>query len=275
VSGERPQPTKPQRIFRHALVVRLTHWINVLCLVILLMSGLQIFNAHPALYWGNDSNFDAPLASIVNGNASNGRPVGLTNIGTLSLETTGILGWSRFNGHPVARAFPAWATIPAGQDLPTGRTWHFFFAWLFLVNGLVYLAYSLATGHLWRDLLPTVGQLRTIPRTVLDHLRLRFDQTDRYNVLQRIAYLVVILLALPVMILAGLAMSPGMDAAAPWLVDLFGGRQSARTIHFVLAWLLVAFALVHVAMVILSGAWRNLVSMITGWYWPKPMRRSN
>jgi thiosulfate reductase cytochrome b subunit len=101
--------TVNRRIYRHCLCVRITHWINAICMTVLLMSGLQIFNAHPALYWGNASRFDAPLADI--------------------------------------GAFPSWATLPGSEWLAMGRRWHFFFAWLFVANGTVYTLVAILGGH--------------------------------------------------------------------------------------------------------------------------------
>ena len=122
----------------------------------------------------------------------------------------------------------------------------------------------------------TVDTKRPVPvipapiwRDIKDHARLRFPTglaALRYNVLQKASYIGVIFVLLPMIILTGLTMSPGMDAAWPWLVDLFGGRQSARSIHFIVAWLLVAFFLVHILMVLLAGPINELRAMITGWY---------
>ena len=150
------------------------------------------------------------------------------------------------------------------------RSWHFFFAWVFVVNGLCYIAYSLWSRHLARDLLPTRDRPRS-DRTVDQAITCasgirRGEAAKRYNVLQKLAYLVVIFVLLPLVVLMGLAMSPRLDALFPGWVDLFGGRQSARTIHFVVAWLLVAFVLIHVFQVIVTGLWNNLRSMITGRY---------
>jgi thiosulfate reductase cytochrome b subunit len=242
---------------------------NLPCLAILLMSGLQIFNAHPALYLGEDSDFDRPILSIYAGWTDEGRPKGVTRIFARTFDTTGVLGWSRLNNRPVQRAFPAWITIPSAQDLATGRVWHFFFAWVFVINGLIYGAYSILSRHFSRDLLPLREQWRRIGRTVRDHLTLRLRRGEhalRYNIVQRLTYLLVILLLSPLVVLTGLTMSPAIDAAAPWLLDIFGGRQSARTIHFIVTWLLVVFVFLHVAMVLLSGFLNNMRSMITGWY---------
>ena len=252
--------------YRYSALVRVAHWVNVACVAILLMSGLQIFNAHPALYLGEDSDFERPILAISTVFTPEGRPIGVTRLFGRSFETTGVLGRSRFNERPVQRAFPAWITIPPGQDLATGRVWHFFFAWLFVINGVVYVGASLLSRHLWRDLLPSRKQLRRIGRSILDHLSLRFDHGRDYNVLQKLTYLAMILVVLPLIVLAGMVMSPGLDAAFPWLVDLLAGRQTAHTIHFIAATAIVLFVLIHVAMVLVSGFWNNMRSMITGRY---------
>lgn len=258
-------------IRRHSAAVRITHWINVLCISFLIMSGLQIFNAHPELYWGQ-YGADADPAWISIGAKRDGDTLkGVTRIGDLSFTTTGVLGASNYNGELRSRAFPSWITIPSYRDLSQGRRWHFFFAWLFVINGFVYLVYGFFAGHFRRDLAPTAKELAPghVAQEILDHARMRFPKGDaarRYNVLQKLAYLGVIFVLLPLMVLTGLIMSPGMDAALPWLVDLFGGRQSARTIHFLSASLIIAFIVVHLAMVLLSGVFNNLRSMITGRY---------
>lgn len=258
-------------IRRHSLAVRLTHWINVLCISFLIMSGLQIFNAHPDLYWGK-YGADADPSFISIGAEQDGDTLkGVTRIGTISFTTTSVLGASIINGELRPRAFPTWITIPSYRDLAQGRRWHFFFAWLFVINGLVYLAYGFFAGHFRRDLAPSGEELspRHLAKEVADHARLRFpkgEEARRYNALQKLAYLGVIFLVLPGIVLTGLTMSPGINAAIPWLVDLFGGRQSARTIHFICATLIVLFIIVHLAMVLLSGVFNNLRSMISGRY---------
>jgi thiosulfate reductase cytochrome b subunit len=264
-----PTVLEPQRIlvYRHSLLVRITHWINVVCIIFLVMSGLQIFNAHPALYIGQQSNFDDPILKMRAVVGEDGQPKGVTTVFGIPFTTTGVLGLSSGpQGQPQARGFPRWLTVPSYQDLATGRRWHFFFVWIFVINGLVYLIASLLDRHVWRDLLPSSDQIRGIGRSILDHIRLRFDHGRDYNVLQKLAYLGIIFVVLPGIFLTGLTMSPGMDAAFPWLLDVFGGRQTARTIHFICATLIVLFVLVHVIMVLISGVWNNLRSMITGRY---------
>ena len=269
-----PPAAKKRRIYRHALVVRMTHWINAICILFLLMSGLQIFNAHPHLYWGEASTFDSnnrPTDTFLSigaiGNANEREGV-IQFMGGPLLTTTGFLGVSNYQGQEQVRAFPAWLTLPSWRDLATGRLWHFLFAWIFVINGLVYVVYGLAGRHFWRDLFPSRDQWRTIGRTIFDHLRFRFpkgEEATRYNILQKLSYIGAIL-ALVVMVMTGLAMSPGLNATFPWLPEMFGGRQSARTFHFISAGLVVLFAVIHILMVLVSGVWNNIRSMITGRY---------
>ena len=259
---------KPRRIYRHKLPVRLMHWINVVCLTILLGSGLGIFNAHPTLYWGNDSVSGTPWLSMRGENTPRG-PAGTTRLGSTEFDTTGVLGLSKVGGQPTSRAFPAWATIPGLQSLAVARHWHLFFAWLFVANGVAYVLYTVFSRHLSRDLLPTRDELRHIGRSILDHLKFKHptgDAATRYNVLQSLAYLVVIFVLLPLVVLAGLSLSPRIDTVFTGWVDLLGGRQSARSIHFLAAAGLVLFVIVHVFEVIVAGVWNEMRSMITGWY---------
>jgi thiosulfate reductase cytochrome b subunit len=255
------------------LPVRVMHWVNVVCLTVLLMSGLQIFNAHPALYWGDDSREDTRVLEITQKQVG-GQWVGVTRIGGLEFDTHGVLGTSRSGAEKdyAARAFPDWATVPGPQWLSMGRLWHFFFAWIFVLNGVAYVAWTVFSGHLRRDLLPRGVEVRGIGRSIRDHLLLRHargEDARRYNVLQNIAYLVIVFGVLPLIVVGGWAMSPMMDAFAPGWVDWLGGRQAARTLHFVAAALLVVFVLVHVFEVIVTGLVNNLRSMITG-YWRLP-----
>lgn len=256
---------------RHAWPVRLMHWINVFAFIPLLLSGLQIFNAHPALYWGKSSyNGHPPILQMGARLDAQGNPVGVTRILGHEFNTTGVLGASAgMGGQPVQRGFPAWITLPSQQWLAMGRRWHFFFAWVLVINGLAYIAYTLASRHLARDLMPTRADWRSIGQSIKDHLLLRHAQGEaarRYNILQKLAYLGVIFVLFPLLIVMGWAMSPGLNALFPGWVDVFGGRQSARTLHFVVAWLLVGFVFIHLFEVVISGFWNNLRSMITGRY---------
>jgi thiosulfate reductase cytochrome b subunit len=228
-------------IFRHRLVTRLTHWVTALAVFVLLMSGMQIFNAYPRLHWGHfGSSHDAAWLELAR--------------------------------------FPGWATIPGFQDLATGRRWHFFFAWVLALSLAVYWLAGLANGHVRRDLSPTRKELgvRHLLQDIWDHARLRFPKGEaatRYNILQKLAYLGVVVVALPLVVFTGLTMSPGINAAMPWLVDLFGGRQSARSLHFIAAAAIALFILVHLAMVVLAGPWNEIRSMVTGRYRIDPEAR--
>ena len=257
--------------YRHTLPVRIMHWINVIALTVLLMSGLNIFSAHPALYWGKSSYTGrSPIFRIEAREDDEGNPVGVTRLFGRDFVTTGVLGAGiDADGDLVERTFPSWLTIPGSRWLSMARRWHFFFAWVFVLNGLAYLAYSIASRHLARDLAPDRADWRSVGRSFVDHLRFKHpsgEAAKRYNVLQKLAYLGVIFGLLPLIVLMGWAMSPWLDTLLPGWVDFFGGRQSARTLHFIVAWLIVAFVLVHVFEVIISGFWNHLRSMITGRY---------
>ena len=149
------------------------------------------------------------------------------------------------------------------------RRWHFFFAWLLVVNGLGFVSYAVVSGHFSRDIVPTKQDWRSLGRSIIDHLLLRHptgEASKHYNILQKCAYLSVVFFLLPLMILMGLGMSPALDALFPGWVDIFFGRQSVRTLHFVVVSMLILFVMIHVFEVIISGFWNNLRSMITGYY---------
>ncbi len=259
-----------RRIYRHALPTRLSHWLTALCLVVLIMSGLQIFNAHPSLYWGERSDPDRALLRLKAVETPEGETRGVTEILGREFDTTGVLGASHEGGGELEeRGFPSWATLPGPQWLAMGRRWHFFFAWVFVLNGLGFSLWALVRGHLARDLWPTGADLRSIARSAIDHVRFRHPTgaaASRYNVLQKLSYLGVIFGLAPLIVATGLAMSPALDATVPWLPGLFGGRQSARTVHFVATFAFVGFVAGHLFMVTVTGLWNNTRSIITGWY---------
>lgn len=257
----------PRMIHRHGAVTRVWHWVNAATFFVMLMSGLAILNAHPRLYWGQyGANHDPAWLEI--GAAED---IGYMRIGATTLDTSGLLGTSATKeGVEVRRAFPAWITLPASGDLAMARRWHLTFAWILAPSLAIVALWSLIGGHLWRDLIPERRELRPghLLRTCRDHALLRFHRhaDPGYNALQRLSYLAVLLILLPGMVLSGLAMSPAADAAAPWLFDIFGGRQSARSAHFIAASLLGLFLLVHLVMLLLAGPWNQVRSMITGRY---------
>jgi thiosulfate reductase cytochrome b subunit len=257
--------------YRHSRPVRIMHWCNVLFLYILLLSGLNIFGAHQALYWGKSSYQGAPPVFEIGARENErGELLGMTRVFGHEFDSTGFLGVSKDrDGEPAARGFPSWLTIPDSRWLAMARRWHFFFAWMLVLNGLAFVLYAVFSRHLRRDLIPTRPDLRSIGSSIMDHARFRHasgEAAKEYNVLQKLAYLSVIFFLFPLMILMGLGMSPALDALYPGWVDIFFGRQSIRTIHFIVAWMLVLFVAVHVFEVIVTGFWNNIRSMITGYY---------
>lgn len=249
-------------VYRQRLLTRLTHWVWAASLFVLMLTGLQIFNAHPSLHIGKEAGFQYDNAILEIGAVQDGDALrGVTRLFGVEFDTTGVLGIS--GGE--ARAIPAALTIPSYQSLATGRVIHFFFAWVLVATLAVWLVASALNGHL-RQLIPTLSDLKALPRDLIDHARLRFHHGASYNVLQKFAYASVLFLALPLMILTGLSMSPGFNAAAPWLLDLFQGRQTARTIHFLTMLALLGFFAVHMAMILLAGPLNEMRSIVTGWY---------
>jgi len=227
-----PGTSKDGKIFRHRLSTRLWHWINAVTVFVMLMSGLTISNAHPRLYWGHyGANFDKAWLTLPH--------------------------------------FPGWATIPTGYNLALARQWHFAFAWVLAFGLLFYMVRSLWNGHFRRDIALSAREVAPahLIADVKQHLRLDFETPGGgYNPLQKIAYSAVLFVLLPGLILTGLTLSPGMNAVLPWLLDVFGGRQSARSIHFLCTGGIVAFIVIHLLLVLAAGPINEVRSMITGWF---------
>lgn len=257
-------------IYRQRLVVRVTHWVWAVSLFFLLLSGLQIFNAHPALYIGQEGyNYTDAIIKMLPEEVD-GRYRGITTVFGAKFDTTGFLGMSGSEARPDYQGFPKWATIPSYRDLATGRLVHFLFGWIFVLAMLAWFLFSFFSGHLKRDVVVGPSDIRRLPRDIADHATFRFHHTRSYGPLQRLAYSVVFFVLFPLIILTGLTMSPGIDTFWPWLLDLFGGRQTARTIHFFTMVLLVLFFIIHIVMVVLAGPLNEMRSMITGWYRTSP-----
>jgi Ni/Fe-hydrogenase b-type cytochrome subunit len=230
-------------IVRHRVSTRLWHWINALAIFTLLGSGATISNAHRRLYWGQfGANMDHAWLNVI--------------------------------------YWPGWVTIPSRYNLALARRWHLFFALIFAFGLLGFMVVSLINRHFQRDLKISKRELapRHLWADIRAHLALRFHDPDHprdYNILQKFAYAGTIFVLLPVAIFSGLTLSPGMDAAWPWLLDLFGGRQSARSIHFIAAGGIAAFIVVHLTLVILAGVVPEVMSMITGrWRIPAAEERA-
>jgi thiosulfate reductase cytochrome b subunit len=257
-------------IYRIPGLVRATHWVIALALLVLLLSGLQIFNAHPALYWGDVSDFKHPFLEVGARDGGEGAARGFVRLGPFRAGTTGFLGVVDDGaGQPEARAFPRWLTLPKDQDLASGRRWHFFFAWVLTLSLAAYFIANFIRRRFRRDLLPSRNELRGIVRSVWEHLRFRVpegEEARHYNILQKLAYLSIMFGIIPLVIVTGLAMSPAMDAAFPWLPQVLGGRQTARSLHFFGTAVLVLFFAVHILMILVAGPANELRSIITGWF---------
>ena len=223
---------------RHAALVRVTHWLTTACFLALLVSGLEIVVSHPRFYWGESGNVLTPALFSI--------PI------------------------PSSRA-----TVPTGYGyvLPDQNGWsrylHFEAAWMLVLTGALYVIWGALSGHFRKDLLPDPRDrsVAAMSRAFARHLRVARPaaaEARSYNVVQRLTYLLVIFVLFPLIIWTGLAMSPAFVSAVPSTVTLLGGRQSARTLHFLVTLSLVAFLLVHVAMVWLAGFGARVMAMITG-----------
>ena len=262
------QPVAGDVVKRHRLSTRLWHWTNVVTLAVMMMSGLMIFNAHPRLYWGQyGANPDHAWFEI-----GSTEHTGFVQAGPIKVETTGVLGrWTDANGNLRRNAFPGWITIPSRYSLADARLWHLAFAWVLALNLAIYMLVSLKNRHFRRDLTISGAEIRPsrVWHDIKEHARLRFPTGAaalQYNILQKLSYAAVLFVMLPLIILTGLTLSPAMDSGWSWLLDIFGGRQSARSIHFITMIALIAFVVVHVAMVLLAGPVNELRSMLSGYY---------
>ncbi len=255
-----------QLVYRQRLLTRLTHWMWAISLFFLLLSGLQIFNAHPTLYLGNESGFeyDNAVLAIYAVDGESG-PEGRVDILGSTFRTAGFLGVSGSANAPNYQAFPPALTIPSYRDLATGRVVHFFFAWVLVGTLMLWFAGSILNGHLKNELLPSALDIKSLPGDFLNHLKFRFRHGKAYNPVQKLTYFVVLFGLFPMIVVSGLAMSPGMDAVLP-LTEWLGGRQTARTLHFVTVLLLSAFFVIHIVMVLAAGPINEMRSMISGWY---------
>jgi len=238
----------------HASWVRICHWLAVASYVTLAITGFFILMVHPRLYMGEVGN-DITPALLTLPISSNHRPS--------ELQPT-----VAFAGLP-SKPISADRNYAIFNENSWARSLHFLAAWVFVVVGVIYLATGIATGHIVRVLLPRIRELSptAIWEDVKNHLRIKLGSVrvgQSYNLLQKLAYTSVLFIVLPIMIATGLTMSPAMTNAYPWLLDLFGGYQSARTVHFFGFAALLLFLIVHVAMVIATGFGKQLRGMTWG-----------
>jgi thiosulfate reductase cytochrome b subunit len=228
------QTSKAETTPRHSLLVRFTHWTFTLSFFGLVVSGFAIILAHPHFYWGETGNIlTPPLFSL-----------------PLPTMLGGPSGW--------------------------GRSLHFQSAWLAVLSGLLYVVSGVLSQHFRRELLPDGAELSwsSLRSCALDHLHVKRTSGDeRYNVLQRLSYLGTVFVVFPFTIFSGFAMSPSITSVFPWMVEFFGGHQTARTIHFFLANFLILFFVVHVTMIVLAGFVPRMMAMITGKSSPRKVTR--
>ncbi|HEY3835654.1 MAG TPA: cytochrome b/b6 domain-containing protein [Bryobacteraceae bacterium] len=223
---------------RHFALVRITHWVTALTFVALLLTGVEILISHPRFYWGEAGNVNThPLFKIPIPASRSAVPTGYGYV----LHDQN--GWSRYL--------------------------HFQSAWVLVGTGLLYVIFGFVSGHFRRNLLPlsTDFSARRLSAALAQHLRFRRPAAQEawtYNILQRLTYLLVVFVLFPLIIWTGLAMSPAIAAAFPFVVTVLGGQQSARTLHFFITLFLVGFFLVHVVMVYLAGFRTRVRAMITG-----------
>jgi thiosulfate reductase cytochrome b subunit len=254
VGMPRVQSSAPAAHLGHARWVRATHWILAASVLTLAVSGFVVLMAHPRLYWGKAGNewtpalFELPISRNFH-------------------------SWTGASRLPFFAGPSSPFSIVRTNDIFNQNGWarslHFLAAWFFTVTGAVYVLAGLLSRHVWRDLTPTLHELSParVRQDLVSHLRLQINPTTGgppYGLLQKCSYFAVLFVALPLMLITGLAMSPAVTAAYPWLADLFGGPQSSRTIHFFTFAALMLFVLVHVAMVIVSGFNRQMRAMTIG-----------
>jgi thiosulfate reductase cytochrome b subunit len=259
-----------QIVYRHPWPVRIWHWVNAAAVVVLLLTGLLLFDIHPHLYWGDDGHAGVPaFLSLSATDLDRAVPQTELQIGSRRWDVTGVLGSVIDDGF--GGKYLLVVAAPEDWEFGATRGWHFAFAWILALSFLLYGLYILVSGRLAKMLLPMRSDLalRSIAHEVWQHLRLRRARGQaarNYNLLQKLSYLFVIFVLIPTIVLSGLTMSNAMTAAFPDLFMLFGGRQSARSIHFLAAMLLVLFVFVHVFQVFVAGFFNLMRSMITGRY---------
>ena len=220
--------SKPEK--KHALSTRIWHWTNLLCVVILFMSGLNISNAHPRLYWGD-------------------------------------WGFAPEHAWLEVPRFPGWITIPDYYSLAAARDWHILLAWPFALVLLFMWVAMLVNRHFKRDLTTTRKEWKPahVWEDIKQHAKFNFEHGEgKYNFLQKVSYGLVLGVFLPMMVFTGMAISPGVEPFFGWFADLVGGRQSARSLHFIFAFLLIGFLVLHVLLVIVHKPFHHLKGMITG-----------
>lgn len=235
---------------QHSTWVKITHWAGTISFIFLLYTGIEMIMVHPRFYWGNVGNdlttslFELPVSrNYKHGGWTPGQPFFNSPSSPVSASRT----YDIFNQN-------GW-----------GRSLHFLSAWIMVITGLIYLFAAFYNKHVQRHILPCKSELtyKQLYKDVLDHLRLKitFIRGPQYGLLQKISYSTVLFFLLPIITLTGLTMSPAVTASCPFLLTIFFGAQSARTIHFFSAVLLVLFLLIHIIMIARAGFKKHMRAM--------------
>jgi thiosulfate reductase cytochrome b subunit len=261
--SQNSQDPRPERYLRFPMAVRLSHWVAAAAIFTLLWSGFWIFNLHPRLYWGDVGYFGSPAIAELQADMSGETTSMAIRVGSLSMDVTGLIG--KVNVLPFVRVM----NFPEGFQFGGTRALHFTAAWVLVICWMLYVYHLVSSGRLKTNWLPRASELtpRHLAYEIVNHLKLRRTRGEaikKYNVLQKLAYLSVMFGLLPLLLLTGLTMSNSVTTAWPFLFDIFGGRQSARTLHFVFASLMSLFILIHLFELLVAGFFNHTRSMITG-----------
>jgi sulfoxide reductase catalytic subunit YedY len=223
--------------------LRALHYLNLLLISLLIRSGLEILSAHPKLYLRDDC---PPGKELVRFTRTRAPQAGL---------------WT---SRDEEAAWSSWIALPGHENLGLGRHWHFLLDALWVATGIAYVVLLFVTPE-WRRLIPTSWTIFPEAwQTLLVYLHGHIVYSPIYNPLQQLSYAAVVFLLSPLAILSGVALSPAISGRLPWYLKLFGGRQPARTIHFLCMTLFVAFTVVHTLMVFLHGLPREWGAIVLG-----------
>ncbi len=229
------------------LWLRLAHYVNFLFLTLLIRSGIQILADHPRLYWNKHC---APGSEWVKFTKK-----------VIPKDTL----WTSMDE---AVNVSPWIALPGGRhNLGIGRHWHFFAVAFWVLNGLVYTGFLFCTDG-WRRLIPTSWDI--VPaawHTFLSYATFHLPTSGAlhpYNPLQQLTYAAVVFILAPLAILTGAAMSPAVDARFPWYPRLFGNRQKARSLHFLVMVAYLIFIPVHVTLVALENFPQKMDQIVLG-----------
>lgn len=227
--------------------LQVTHLINILFLGLLIRSGWEILASHPRLYWRNDCGPGTEWLKFTSDKVPQ-------EVGAFTARD------DQRNLHPLI-------SLPGRAKIGLGRAWHGLVTGVWVLNGLVYVVLLFATGQ-WRRIVPTSWE---VFGEAWDSLKIyagfgipSIEHFQPYDALQEMMYFFIVFVVAPLMILTGPVMSPAFVGRYPWYARIFGGRQSARSLHFIGMAIFVSFSVMHVALVFIVHPEHNLVHMMMG-----------